>query len=69
MEGSFSPQRLEGMLLLPIDYYVLKRENQLADVKLVFGNREFVVYDSGDLRRSASPLHLARSQAAINYSN
>ena len=69
MEGSFSPQRLEGMLLLPVDYYVLKRKNQLAGVKPVFGNGEFVVYDSGDLKRLAAPLHLARSRAGTNYSN
>lgn len=69
MEGSFSPQRLQGMLSLPVDYYVLKRGNDLADPKPVFGNREFVVYDSGDLRRLATPLRLARSQAGSNYSN
>jgi hypothetical protein len=64
MEGPFSSQRLEGMLLLPVDYYVLKRENHLADVKPVFGNAEFVVYDSGDLRRLTTPLHLARSPSS-----
>lgn len=69
MEGSFSAQRLQGMLSLPADYYVLKRANSLADVKPVFGNREFVVYDSGDLRRLATPLRLTRSQAGVNYSN
>jgi hypothetical protein len=68
MEGSFSPQRLQSMLLLHVDYCVLKRQNQLADVKPVFGNREFVVYDSEDLRKSGL-LHLARSQAGTNYSN
>jgi hypothetical protein len=69
MEGSFSAQRLQRMLPLPVDYYVLKRANHLADVKPVFGNREFVVYDSGDLKKSATPLRLARSQAPANYSN
>jgi hypothetical protein len=69
MEGSFSPQRLQQILSLPVDYYVLKRTNQLASVKPVFGNREFVVYDSGDLRKSAAPLRLGRSQAETNYSN
>jgi hypothetical protein len=69
MEGSFSPQRLHNMLSLPVDYYVLRRANQLAGIKPVFGNREFVVYDSGDLRKSATPLHLGRSQAETNYSN
>ncbi|MGI8961778.1 MAG: hypothetical protein ACR2IV_18870 [Bryobacteraceae bacterium] len=65
MEGSFSPPRLQSMLSLPVDYYVLKRTNQLADVKPVFENREFVVYDSEDLRKSATPLRLAD----FNYSN
>jgi hypothetical protein len=69
MQGSFSAEHLQGMLSLPVDYYVLKRANYLADVKPVFGNREFVVYDSGDLRRLATPLRLARSQAGTNYSN
>jgi hypothetical protein len=68
MEGPFSPRRLQGMLSLPIDYYVLKQANHLADVKPVFENREFVVYDSGDLKKSATPLRL-RSQPGINYSN
>jgi len=68
MEKPFSPQRLQGMLPLPVDYYVLTRANQLADVKPVFGNRKFVVYDSGDLRSLSSPLRRPRSQPGANYS-
>jgi hypothetical protein len=50
MHGSFSAARLQRMLSLPVDYYVLKRANHLADVKPVFRNSEFVVYDARDLR-------------------
>jgi hypothetical protein len=55
-------------LSLPVDYYVLKRANQLADVKPVFENREFVVYESRDLKKSATPLRRAGKQASTNYS-
>lgn len=50
MEKPFSAKRLPSMLSLPIDYYVLKRENILPNVKPVFENREFAVYDARDLR-------------------
>lgn len=59
MEGTFSAQRLQNMLSLPIDYYVLKKANQLSEVRPVFHNREFVVYDAADLRRAIAPLTLA----------
>ena len=59
MEDGFSPQRLQGMLDLPIDYYVVKRSNQLEAVRPVFRNDEFVVYDAADLRRVMTPLTLA----------
>ncbi|MGI9069749.1 MAG: hypothetical protein ACR2JB_00085 [Bryobacteraceae bacterium] len=59
MQGQFSPARMQGILSLPVDYYVLKRANHLAEVKPVFENREFVVYDSEDLRKSATPLRRA----------
>jgi hypothetical protein len=61
MEGAFSPQRLQRMLPLPIDYYVLKQVNQLSDIKPVFANREFVVYDSRDLKNASSLLRPARA--------
>jgi hypothetical protein len=69
MEGQFSPARMQRILSLPVDYYVLKRANQLADVKPVFENREFVVYESRDLKKSATPLRRAGNQASTNYSN
>jgi hypothetical protein len=50
MDPAFSPQRLQAMQSLPIDYYVLKRANQLASAKPVFANDDFVVYDATDLR-------------------
>jgi hypothetical protein len=69
MEGPFSARRLEGLLSLPVDYYVLKRENQLADVKPVFENSEFVVYDAGDLKKSATRLRRAKNQAHVSRSD
>ncbi|MBV9304400.1 MAG: hypothetical protein JOY62_05940 [Acidobacteriaceae bacterium] len=59
MQESFSPQRMERMLSLPVDYFVLRRSHELADVKPAFANREFVVYDSRDLRKASNPLRLA----------
>ncbi len=63
MEGSFSAARLQEMLSLPVDYYVLKRSNHLADVRPIFRNREFVVYDARDLRNSPAPLRVAPAHA------
>jgi hypothetical protein len=57
----FSPERLNEMLRLPVDYYVVKRENQLADVKPAYQNHEFVVYDSRDLKNAATPFRRART--------
>jgi len=62
MEGGFSPERLQRLLSLPIDYYVLKRANRFEQVRPVFENREFIVYDAADLRRTSVPLRLARTQ-------
>lgn len=59
MQGNFSPERLQDMLSLPIDYYVLKRPDQLKAVRPVFRNSEFVVYDAADLRQAVAPLTLA----------
>jgi hypothetical protein len=56
MQGSFSPERLQGMLDLPIDYYVLQRSNRLASPKPVFENQVFVVYDARDLKNSSTSL-------------
>jgi hypothetical protein len=55
MDGPYSPARLRAMLPLPIDYYVLRRQNKLASVKAVFANREFMVYDAEDLRAARLP--------------
>ncbi len=49
MQGGFSAQRLQNLLPLAIDYYVLKQSNRLPRIKPVFANAEFVVYDSRDL--------------------
>ncbi len=59
MQDGFSPTRLENMLSLPIDYYVLKREHQLREVKPVFQNGHFVVYDATDLKNADAPLRVA----------
>ena len=58
MQDRFSPQRLQRMLSLPIDYYALRGANRLRDIKPVFQNRDFVVYDANDLR-NANSLRLA----------
>src|SRR5581483_3093384 len=60
MQEPFSPKRLEALLPLPIDYYVLKSSNRLAKIQPVFATREFVVYDARDLRQAPGPLELAR---------
>lgn len=58
MESGFSRPRLESLLPLPIDYYVLKREHSLAPVKPVYENADFVVYDAQDLRNASTSLRL-----------
>jgi hypothetical protein len=54
MDPDFSPPRLEAMLPLPVDYYVLQRAHQLTKIKPVFQNRDFVVYDAADLRDASA---------------
>ena len=56
MDGPFTVDRLRGMLDLPVDYYVLRREHRLAPVRPVFSNRVYVVYDARDLRKSSTSL-------------
>jgi len=56
MEGEYSTKRLQGMLDLPVDYFVLQRRNRLADIKPVYQNERYVVYDSRDLRNSSTSL-------------
>jgi hypothetical protein len=60
MAGAFSAARLQGLLALPIDYYVLKRQNQLESVRAVFTNDKFTVYDAQDLRNAPGALRLKR---------
>jgi hypothetical protein len=60
MEGPFSAVRLQSFLTLPIDYYVLKRQNQIDGVRAVFTNEEFTVYDAQDLRDAPKALRPAR---------
>jgi hypothetical protein len=56
MEGEYSAKRLQGMLDLPVDYFVLQRRNRLAEIKPVYQNWKYVVYDSRDLRNSSTSL-------------
>jgi hypothetical protein len=56
MEGDYSTKRLQGMLDLPVDYFVLQRRNRLAQIKPVYQNEKYVVYDSRDLRNSSTSL-------------
>ena len=58
MDGRFTVARLENMLSLPIDYYVLDRDHALAKVRPVFENRNYVVYDAQDLRNESTSLRL-----------
>jgi hypothetical protein len=55
----YSLERLQAQLSLPIDYYVLTPQHRLADVRPVFVNSAFLVYDANDLRNSPSPLRAA----------
>ncbi|MGH9583799.1 MAG: hypothetical protein ACRD4O_12760, partial [Bryobacteraceae bacterium] len=57
--GRFTPERLQKLLPLEIDYYVLKRKDKLANAVPVFQNSRYVVYDAGDLRTTRKPLRLA----------
>ncbi|MBV9154791.1 MAG: hypothetical protein JO097_00905 [Acidobacteriaceae bacterium] len=59
MQDRYSTDRLESSLSLPIDYYVLKQADRLADVKQIFENRAYVVYDARDLRKASAPLRNA----------
>jgi hypothetical protein len=56
MASSYSVERLQSMLPLPIDYYVLQRDHALFGIKPVFKNSRFVVYDAQDLREFHRPL-------------
>jgi hypothetical protein len=58
MSGPFTARRLEKMLSLPIDYYVLKHDHKLKSIRPVFENSEFVVYDAQDLRNSSTSLRV-----------
>jgi len=58
MQNGFVPARLEKMLTLPIDYYVLRSQNKLAGVRAAFTDDEFVAYDAEDLRNAQFPLRL-----------
>ncbi|MFL6450250.1 MAG: hypothetical protein ACJ746_21610 [Bryobacteraceae bacterium] len=66
MGGDFSARRLEGLLDLPVDYYVLRRTNALERVQPVYGTRDFVVYERHALKNERSPLRLIHNGKA-NY--
>ena len=61
MAGTFSAQKLEQSLNLPVDYYVLRRENALARIRPVYSTRDFVIYERHDLRSETAPLRLIRT--------
>ncbi len=60
MENGFSAAGLEKMLPLPIDYYVLRTEDQLDGPRRSFRTKDFVVYDAEDLRNATKPLRVER---------
>src|SRR5579883_2907538 len=57
--GRFTPPDLEQLLPLEIDYYVLQRPHALRNVKPVFENSRYVVYDATDLQNTPGPLRFA----------
>ncbi len=52
MEPKIQCGKLREFLLLPIDYFVLKRENALRNAHPAFATAHFVVYDVSELRNS-----------------
>ena len=58
MDGRFTAVRLEDMLSLPIDYYVLRHSHALAGIKPVFENKDYLVYDAQDLRNASTSLRI-----------
>ena len=51
MDGTYSAERLRNFQTLPIDYYVLQSQHQLAGAVPVFANKNFAVYDAQDLKK------------------
>jgi hypothetical protein len=56
MQGPLTADRLQNMLSLPIDYFVLQQENAIADVPPAFATDEFLVYDADSLRSMGGTL-------------
>jgi hypothetical protein len=54
-----TPRHLEQLLPLEIDYYVLRRPHVLQNIKPVFENNLYIVYDATDLRNATAPLRFA----------
>lgn len=53
MQPDPSMPRLQAALSLPIDYFVLKRAHRINNIRPVFENRRFLVYDAADLTNPA----------------
>jgi len=62
MAGGFSADRIERMLALPIDYYVVRGGHRLQGARQAFSTRDFVVYDAEDLRNASKPLRAAEDR-------
>lgn len=56
MAGPYSAGRLQNMLSRPIDYYVLRRAHILPNIRPVYLNSAYVVYDAQDLRQARGTL-------------
>lgn len=54
MEGTYSTARLKSFLTLPIDYYVVKRKDEIPGAEPVFATSDFLVYDAQKLRALTS---------------
>ncbi len=50
MEGTYSITRLKALLTLPIDYYVVKRKDEVPGALPAFATADFLVYDARELR-------------------
>lgn len=50
MDGAYSVSRLKSFLPLPIDYYVVKRKDEVPGALPAFATADFLVYDAQELR-------------------
>ena len=49
MEGAYSTVRLKSFLLLPINYFVLERRDEIPTARVAFAKADFLVCDVRDV--------------------